>query len=82
MKKVKQISAIVGIVIIVSLYIISIISAIFASEYTPGLFLASIFSTLVIPIMIYGFIAVYKYVHKNEPNLHEFDDASDDSSQK
>lgn len=79
MKKVKQISAMAGIVIIVSMYIISIISAIFASEYAPGLFLASIFSTLVIPIMIYGFMAVYKHVHKNDNDSMINDDTPDPS---
>lgn len=79
MKKIKQISAMVGIVVIVSMYIISIISAIFASEYAPGLFLASIFSTLVIPIMIYGFIAVYKHVHREDPNSLESNGTSDNT---
>lgn len=65
-KKVKRISAIVGIVLIISMYVISLISALFASKATPGLFLASIFSTVVIPIMIYVFIATYKYVHRND----------------
>lgn len=65
-KKVKRISAIVGIVLIISMYVISLISALFASKAAPGLFLTSIFSTVVIPIMIYAFIATYKYVHKND----------------
>lgn len=62
MKKVKQISAIIGIAIIVAMYIVSLISSFFATEYAPGLFLASIFSTVVIPIMIYLFIMVYERV--------------------
>ncbi|MGB4657763.1 MAG: hypothetical protein WBI07_01125 [Mobilitalea sp.] len=66
MKKVKRISAIVGIILIASMYIISFISAIFATEKAPGLFLASVFCTIVIPIMIHIFIATYKYVHKND----------------
>jgi putative hydrolase of the HAD superfamily len=66
MKNVKRIAAIIGIVLIASMYLISLISAFVATEYTNGLFLASIFSTIVIPIMIYGFIAIYKYVHRND----------------
>lgn len=66
MNKVKRISSIIGIVLILSMYAISLISAIFASEKAPGLFLASIFSTIVIPIMIYAFITVYKRVHKDD----------------
>jgi uncharacterized BrkB/YihY/UPF0761 family membrane protein len=66
MKKVKRTAALVGIILIASMYIISLISALFASEHAPGLFLASVFSTIVIPIMIYGFITIYKIVHKND----------------
>ncbi len=66
MSKVKRIAAIVGLVLIVSMYIISFLSALFATEYSSGLFMASIFSTIVIPIMIYMFITVYKWVHKKD----------------
>ncbi len=66
MSKVKRIAAIVGLVLIVSMYIISFLSALFATEYSYGLFMASIFSTIVIPIMIYMFITVYKWVHKKD----------------
>ena len=66
MSKVKRIAAIVGLVLIVSMYLISFLSAIFATEYSYGLFMASIFCTIVIPIMIYLFIAVYKMVHKKD----------------
>lgn len=66
MIKVKRIASIIGIVLILSMYIISLISAFFATEKAPGFFLASVFCTVMIPIMIYGYTAVYKYVHKND----------------
>jgi len=66
MKKVKRISAIIGIVLFVTMILVTLISAFFATEYAPGLFLASIFSSVAIPIMIYGFFTIYKYVHKND----------------
>jgi energy-coupling factor transporter transmembrane protein EcfT len=75
MDKVKRIAAIIGVVLIASMYVISLISAFFATEKAPGLFLASVFSTIVIPIMIYLFIAVYKYVHKND-NLETSDNST------
>ena len=66
MNNIKRVAAIIGIVLIASMYIISFISALFATEYSNGLFLASIFCTIVFPIMIYGFITVYKFVHKDD----------------
>lgn len=65
-KKVKQIASIIGIVLLLSMYIISFAVSFFATETAPGLFLACVFSTVVIPIMIYMFIAVYKYVHRDD----------------
>ncbi len=64
--KAKRIAAIIGIVLILSMYLISFISSFFASEYTHGLFLASVFSTIVIPIMIWWYILIYKWMHKND----------------
>ncbi len=66
MNKVKRISALIGVVLIASMYLISLISAFFASEYSNGLFLASVFCTILFPIMIYGFITFYKMVHKDD----------------
>jgi Na+/melibiose symporter-like transporter len=66
MSKVKRVAAIIAIILIASLYLISFISAIFAKENAYGLFMASIFCTVVIPIMMYLFIWVYKMVHKKD----------------
>lgn len=62
----KRIAAIIGIVILLSLYLITFISAFFAKEYMSGLFMASLFSTIVIPILIYGFMLVNKSFRKKD----------------
>lgn len=77
MTKLKRTLALVGVILVLSLYVISFISALFANELSSGLFLASFFSTVTIPIMIYGFIAVYKHVHRNDPKLMEPQDEED-----
>jgi len=80
MKKVKRISAIIGIIAILSLYLVSLMLAIFASDKAQGLFMASVFCTVIIPIMIYLFIAVYERVYnkvKPEDYLENDDTATD-----
>lgn len=72
MKKVKKIAALIGVILILSMYIISFISAIFASEHATGLFISSVFCTIAIPILLYGFILVYKRVHKDEVVVDAF----------
>lgn len=64
MNKVKRIAALIGVILIISMYIITLISAFIATEKAPGLFLASIFSSIVIPIMLWFFIKIYGWVHK------------------
>jgi uncharacterized BrkB/YihY/UPF0761 family membrane protein len=66
MDKIKRIAAIIGVILIGSMYLITLISAFFATEKAPGLFLASAFCTVVIPLMIYAFVAVYRWVHRND----------------
>ncbi|HWT76480.1 MAG TPA: hypothetical protein VN258_17420 [Mobilitalea sp.] len=82
MNKVKRIAAIIGIVLISSMYLISFISAFFASKYSSGLFLASIFSTIVIPIMLWWFITVYKWVHRGDNPTNPEDTAPSDLDKK
>ena len=65
-KKVKRIAAIIGLVLFASLFLLTLISAFFASEKAPGLFLASLFSAIVIPIMIWGFMLIYRLLHRND----------------
>lgn len=72
MNKVKRISAIIGLVAILSMYLISLLLAIFASDKAPGLFLASAFCTVIIPIIIYCFVAVYNRVHRNDKPKEDF----------
>jgi hypothetical protein len=78
MNKVKRIAAIIGIILLLSMYLISLLSAFFATEYSGGLFLASLFSTLVIPILIWWFLAIYKWVHKNDYQANT--ESSDDNN--
>lgn len=78
--KPKRIGAIIGVIAILSLYLISLFIAIFFRDKYPGLFMASVFSAVIIPIMIYCFVAVYRYVHKKvRPEEYSESDKSDSS---
>ncbi len=85
MKKSKRISAIIGIILLVSLYLCTLFSAIFGSPYANGLFLACIFSTFFIPVMIYAMMLIYRIVHKTKdvfsPDHLEENETSDSSKQ-
>ena len=74
MNKGKRIAAIIGVVAILSLYIVSLLLGIFASDKYPGLFLASVFLAVIIPIIIYCLVAVYRYVHKKDKPMDTIDE--------
>lgn len=79
--KAKRIGAIIGIIAILSLYLISLLVGIFLSDEYPGLFMASVFSAVIIPIIIYCFIAVYRYVQKkSNPEKYDGTEETDDSN--
>lgn len=76
--KTKRLAAIIGIIAILSLYIISFIIGVFFSDKYPQLFMASVFLAVIIPIIVYCLVAVYKYVHrKAEYNKSEDNNESD-----
>lgn len=58
--KVKRIAAMTALILIVLMYLVSFLLGIFATEAAPGMFLASVFSTVAIPIMVYIFLQLYK----------------------
>ncbi len=63
-KNIKRILAIIGIVIILGLYATTLILAICGDKNTHGLFLASIFATVMVPVLIYIIQWLYKLVKK------------------
>jgi dolichyl-phosphate-mannose--protein O-mannosyl transferase len=66
MKKIKQILAILGILFLVSLYVITLICAIVDSSKTMDMFMASLYATVVIPVLIWAYTFVYKLVTKDK----------------
>ena len=62
MKKVKRIAALLGVIILVGLYVVTLISAVLATPATKDLFKASLLATLIIPIMIYVYMLIYRLI--------------------
>lgn len=61
----KRILAIAGVIILVALYISSIIFALMDSPLAENLLLASLFCTIVIPAVMYGYAVALRYFQKN-----------------
>ncbi|SES00049.1 hypothetical protein [Lachnobacterium bovis] len=71
MKRIKQILAILGIIVLTALYLSTIFCAIFDTSNTQNLFAASIVATFIIPVLIWTYTFVYKIVTKKDNDLDE-----------
>ena len=65
MKKVKQILAIIGIVLLVSLYVITLVLALTDDPNTMNVFRASLYCTFLVPVLIWAYTFIYKLLKNN-----------------
>ena len=65
MKKVKRILAIIGIVLLVSLYVITIVLALTDDPNTMNAFRASVYCTFLVPVLIWAYTFIYKLLKNN-----------------
>jgi cell shape-determining protein MreD len=70
MKKIKQILAILGVILLLSLYVITLLCAIFDSSDTMRLFQASILATIIIPVLLWAYSFIYRLL-KNHKDSDE-----------
>ena len=64
MKKAKQILAILGIVVLLSLYVITLICAIVDNSNTMRMFQASIVASFIISVLIWAYGFIYRLIKK------------------
>lgn len=64
MKKTRQILAILGVILLVGLYLATLILAILGKNFFP-LFMAALFASMALPILIWLYNFIYKWVKKN-----------------
>lgn len=65
MKKVKQILAILGIVLILGINILLVVSAFGATEDNTNIFNAAIVTVILVPVLLWIYLYVFKLIKKN-----------------
>lgn len=63
MKKGQRILAILGIILLLVMYGSTLFFAITDNSDTMGLFRASIYTTIVVPVLIWAYTFIYKLIH-------------------
>ena len=65
-KKVRQIAAIIGIILLVGMYVVAIIAAMGKSENAQAIFKLALYCTFVVPVIIYLMQLVYKLINRDK----------------
>lgn len=79
--KLKRIVCIAGVVILIGLYIVTLISAIFSTPATGNLFMACIFATVVLPVFMYAWLLIAKVLKQNTDSTLKAMDKKDSKKQ-
>ncbi len=64
MKKVQRILAILGIALLVGLYLSTLVFALLGKDFFP-MFMAALFSSFVLPVLLWAYGFVYRLIKKN-----------------
>lgn len=75
MKKLKQILAIFGVIILIGLYISTLVCALSSSENFMNMLMASIYATVIIPVLLWAYTFIYQLVHKDSSDSAKEDSA-------
>jgi len=70
-KNAKRIFAVIAICLLLALYITTLVSAIIGSEAAINLFRSCVYGTIAIPILLWIFISIFKYLNRNNTNIEE-----------
>lgn len=65
MKIIKRILALIGVLVLVGLYVATIVCALSANENFMDMLMASIYASVIIPVLLWAYTFVYKLIKGN-----------------
>ena len=69
MKNIKRLLAVIGVILLIGMYVCTLIFALIGSPASDDLLKASIAATILIPVLLYGFILITRLLkNKNDQN--------------
>ena len=72
MKRIKRLLATIGNVLLASMYLVTLLCAVFDVSSSMFLFRACVTCTILIPILLWGYMVIYRLAKgKNEKELEE-----------
>lgn len=77
MKRTKQIFAITGVVLLVGMYLITLILALVDNPHTFDLFKISIGMTILIPVLLWIYLAMFRYIEQRRQSNQDASNGED-----
>ena len=71
MKKIRRIAAIIAIILLLSMYLVSLIASLGGSEHAQTLFRIAFGLTLGLPVVLYAFLLMARLAKKDEAPKEE-----------
>jgi putative hydrolase of the HAD superfamily len=65
-KNIKRIAALAGVVLLAGMYILTLVFALSNRPDASSMLMASIYATVIIPVLLYAFMLVYKWQHPKD----------------
>ncbi len=72
MKKIQQILAILGIVLLLGLYLTTLILAILGKDFFP-MFMAALLASMALPVLLWVYVYIYKLIKRSSEQNTEND---------
>ena len=66
MKKLKQILAITGIIVLLGIYVLAFVFALIKSPGAESILMAALYSTVIVPVLLYAILLVYKWTKETD----------------
>lgn len=78
----KRAAAIIGLILIAALYLATLIFALIGSPFARSCLMASLFCTIVIPVMIYAYLMLLKMTNRTADESADTDLADTDLTEQ
>ena len=78
MKKIRRITAILGIILLVGIYASTMVFALMDSPMAGRLLMASVFCTVAVPVLLYGMMLVAKNLEQKGEGMRREAEEKDD----
>ena len=77
MKKTKRIFAILGVVILIGMYLVTLVLALVDNPHTFDLFKISVGLTILIPVLLWIYLAMYRYMEQRRQSNQDASNGED-----